>query len=248
MDSARWQKVQTLFHEAVELPEPDRRGFLEAQCQDDPGLVGNVLVLLDEDGRGDSLLDRDLAQAADLVFNESHPASLPFKELGPYRIVRELGEGGMGVVYLVMRVDLGNLVALKILRDAWPSPARRQRFESEQRTLAQLNHPSIARLYDAGTLADGTPWFVMEYVDGVSLTEYCRERDCSVEERLKLFRAVCEAVEYAHQHGVIHRDLKPSNILVRTDGSVRLVDFGIAKQIERGQSRIEILRAAACTC
>jgi len=242
MDSARWQKVQTLFHEAVELPAPDRRGFLEAQCQDDPGLVGDVLVLLDEDGRGDSLLDRDLAQAADLVFNQSHPASLPFKEFGPYRIVRELGEGGMGVVYLVMRVDLGNLVALKILRDAWPSPARRQRFESEQRTLAQLNHPSIARLYDAGTLADGTPWFVMEYVDGVPLTEYCRAHDCMVDERLKLFRAVCEAVEYAHQHGVIHRDLKPSNILVRTDGSVRLVDFGIAKQIDGGNHAPNLTR------
>jgi serine/threonine protein kinase/tetratricopeptide (TPR) repeat protein len=242
MDSARWQKVQTLFHEALELPEPDRRGFLEAQCQEDPGLVGDVLVLLDEDGRGDSLLDRDLAQAAGLVFNESHPASLPFKEFGPYRIVRELGEGGMGVVYLVMRVDLGNLVALKILRDAWPSPARRQRFESEQRTLAQLNHPSIARLYDAGTLADGTPWFVMEYVDGVPLTAYCRAHDCMVDDRLKLFRAVCEAVEYAHQHGVIHRDLKPSNILVRTDGSVRLVDFGIAKQIDGGNHTPNLTR------
>ena len=141
MDSARWQKVQTLFHEAVELPEPDRRGFLEAQCQDDPGLVGDVLVLLDEDGRGDSLLDGDLAQAADLVFNESHPASLPFKELGPYRIVRELGEGGMGVVYLVMRMDLGNLVALKILRDAWPSPARLLRSPVSRRSRAGGRRP-----------------------------------------------------------------------------------------------------------
>jgi serine/threonine protein kinase len=232
MDSARWQKVQTLFHEALDLPEAERRGFLQAQCQDDLGLVGEVLVLLDEDACGDSLLDRDVAQAAHLVFNESHASSLPFKEFGPYRIIRELGEGGMGVVYLAARMDLGNLVALKILRDAWPSPARRQRFESEQRTLAQLNHPSIARLYDAGTLSEGTPWFVMEYVDGVPLTEYCRERDCSVEQRLTLFRAVCEAVEYAHQHGVIHRDLKPSNILARADGSVRLLDFGIAKQID----------------
>jgi len=232
MDSARWQKVQTLFHDALELPEPDRRGFLEAQCQDDPGLVGDVLVLLDEDTRGDSLLDRDIAEAADLVFNDSHSTFLPFKEFGPYRIIRELGEGGMGVVYLAARLDLGNLVALKILREAWASPARRQRFESEQRTLAQLNHPGIARLYDADITPDGTPFFVMEYVDGVPLTEYCREHDCSVEERLKMLRAVCEAVQYAHQHGVIHRDLKPSNILVRADGSVRLLDFGIAKQID----------------
>ena len=97
-------------------------------------------------------------------------------DLGPYRIVRVLGEGGMGVVYLAERDDLGSLVAIKILRDAWLSPARRERFLSEQRTLAQLNHPSIARLYDADTLADGTPWFAMEYVDGLPLTEYCRQR------------------------------------------------------------------------
>jgi eukaryotic-like serine/threonine-protein kinase len=138
----------------------------------------------------------------------------------------------MGVVYLAERVDLGSLVAIKLLRDAWLSPARRERFASEQRTLAQLNHPSIARLYDADTLDDGTPWFVMEYVEGVPLTEYCVEHRCSIEERLRLFRAVCEAVQYAHQHAVIHRDLKPSNILVKADGSIRLLDFGIAKHLE----------------
>jgi len=138
----------------------------------------------------------------------------------------------MGVVYLAERTDLGSLVAIKILRDAWLSPARRERFASEQRTLAQLNHPSIARLYDADTLDDGTPWFVMEYVEGVPLTQYCREHRCSIEERLQLFRAVCEAVQYAHQRAVIHRDLKPSNILVKPDGTVRLLDFGIAKQLE----------------
>jgi serine/threonine-protein kinase len=129
-----------------------------------------------------------------------------------------LGEGGMGVVYLAERMDLGNLVALKILRDAWFSPARRKRFAAEQRTLARLNHPSIARLYDAGTLADGTPWFVLEYVDGLTLAEYCRRNSSSIEERLKLVRAVAEAVEYAHSHSIIHRDLKPSNILVKSDG------------------------------
>jgi len=117
-----------------------------------------------------------------------------------------------------------------VLRDAQLSPARLRRFAAEQRTLAQLNHSSIARLYDANTLPDGTPWFVMEYVDGVPLDQYCEEHKCSIEGRLKLFRAVCEAVEYAHQHGVIHRDLKPSNVLVKPDGSVRLLDFGIAQR------------------
>jgi serine/threonine protein kinase len=121
--------------------------------------------------------------------------------------------------------------ALKVLRDAWLSPARRRRFEAEQRTLASLNHPSIARLYDAGALADGTPWFVMEYVDGVPLNRYCRRNGLNVAERLKLFREVCEAVRHAHEHSIIHRDLKPSNILVKGDGAVRLLDFGIAKHL-----------------
>jgi len=232
MDSTRWERIQTLFHEVADLPEPEQRALLQSSCADDHGLMADVLALLEEDARGASLLDRDLAQVAHDVLDETLPTSLPFKEFGPYRIKQALGEGGMGVVYLAERTDLGSLVAIKLLRDAWLSPARRERFASEQRTLAQLTHPSIARLYDADTLDDGTPWFVMEYVDGVPLTDYCVEHACSIEERLHLFRAVCEAVQYAHQHAVIHRDLKPSNILVKADGTIRLLDFGIAKQLE----------------
>ena len=232
MDSVRWERIQSLFHEVADLPEPDQRAFLKTACNGDEGLMAEVIALVDEDARGASLLDRDLAVVAHQVLDQANPASLPFKEFGPYRIKKALGEGGMGVVYLAERVDLGSLVAIKLLRDAWLSPARRERFASEQRTLAQLNHPSIARLYDADTLDDGTPWFVMEYVEGVPLTEYCVEHRCSIEERLRLFRAVCEAVQYAHQHAVIHRDLKPSNILVKADGSIRLLDFGIAKHLE----------------
>ena len=148
-----------------------------------------------------------------------HPRpSLPIDPFGPYRITSMLGEGGMGVVYLAERADLGSQAAIKILRDAWLSPARRERFAAEQRTLAQLNHPSIARLYDADTLPDGTPWFVMEYVEGVPLTEYCDTHASPIAERLRLFREVCEAVQHAHRHAIIHRDLKPSNILVTADG------------------------------
>jgi serine/threonine-protein kinase len=232
MDSTRWERIQTLFHDTADLPKPEQRAFLKAACGDDEGLVADVLALVEEDARGTSLLDRDLAHVAHQMLDEDTPPSLPLKEFGPHRIKEALGEGGMGVVYLAERADLGSLVAIKILRDAWLSPARRERFASEQRTLAQLNHPSIARLYDADTLVDGTPWFVMEYVEGVPLTEYCRQRACSIEERLQLFHSVCEAVQYAHQHAVIHRDLKPSNILVKEDGTVRLLDFGIAKQLE----------------
>jgi len=232
MDSTRWQRVQSLFHEAADMPASEQRGYLETQCGDDAALVSEVLVLLEEDARGGSMLDGDVATVASQILDDSTSGSLPFKEFGPYRLKQALGEGGMGVVYLAEREDLGNEVAIKILRDAWVSPARRERFNAEQRTLAQLNHPSIARLYDADTSPDGTPFFVMEYVEGVPLTEYCKAQKCSIPERLRLFREVCEAVLYAHQHAVIHRDLKPSNILVKGDGSVRLLDFGIAKHLE----------------
>ena len=232
MDSTRWQRVQTLFHEAADMPASEQRVFLETHCGGDAGLLSEVLILLEEDARGGSLLDGDVAEVASQIFNDSPSGSTPFKEFGPYRIKQALGEGGMGVVYLAEREDLGNQVAIKILRDAWVSPARRERFNAEQRTLAQLNHPSIARLYDADTSPDGTPFFVMEFVEGVPLTDFCKTQQCSIAERLRLFRAVCEAVLYAHQHAVIHRDLKPSNILVKSDGSIRLLDFGIAKHLE----------------
>jgi serine/threonine protein kinase/tetratricopeptide (TPR) repeat protein len=232
MDSTRWQRVQTLFHEAADMPASEQRVFLETHCGGDAGLLSEVLILLEEDARGGSLLDGDVAEVASQIFNDSPSGSTPFKEFGPYRIKQALGEGGMGVVYLAEREDLGNQVAIKILRDAWVSPARRERFNAEQRTLAQLNHPSIARLYDADTSPDGTPFFVMEFVEGVPLTDFCKTQRCSIAQRLRLFRAVCEAVLYAHQHAVIHRDLKPSNILVKGDGSIRLLDFGIAKHLE----------------
>ncbi len=232
MDSSRWQRVQTLFHEAADLPASEQRGFLETQCGEDVALVSEVLILLQEDSRGGSLLERDVAHVAHQVLGEPSSDAPPFKEFGPYRIIQALGEGGMGMVYLAEREDLGSRVAIKVLRDAWLSPARRERFAIEQRTLAQLNHPSIARLYDADTSPDGTPFFVMEYVEGVPLTDYCTQHNCSVPERLRLFREVCEALLYAHQHAVIHRDLKPSNILVKDDGTVRLLDFGIAKHLQ----------------
>jgi serine/threonine protein kinase/tetratricopeptide (TPR) repeat protein len=231
MDAARWQRLQTLFHAAAGLSEAEQRTFLDGQCGDDPSLVTDTLALLAEDAGGESLLDRGIAVAAVDVLRYT-PFTPSTAKFGPYRIIRILGEGGMGVVYLGTRDDLGTQAAIKILRDAWLSPARRERFASEQRTLAQLNHPLIARLYDADTLPDGTPWFVMEYVEGVPLTEYCTTHSRTIAGRLRLFRDVCEAVQHAHRHLVVHRDLKPSNILVTDDGTVKLLDFGIAKQLE----------------
>ena len=240
MDSTRWEQIQGLFHDAADLPGPEQHSFLKAACGDDDALMAEVLAMLEEDAKGTSLLSRDIAQVSNQVLVETG-SSIP-ASLGPYSLKRVLGEGGMAVVYLAERPDLGSLVAIKVLRDAWLSPARRDRFASEQRTLAQLSHPSIARLYDADALPDGTPWFVMEYVDGIPLTEYCRRSNCSIGDRLKLFRAVCEAVQYAHGHAVIHRDLKPSNILVRTDATVSLLDFGIAKQLETVDASIDQTR------
>jgi eukaryotic-like serine/threonine-protein kinase len=244
MDSNRWTQIQSLFHDAADLPKSEQRAFLESACGSDDILLADVLALLDEDARSSSLLDRDVAHVADQILNDKSPQPASLQEFGHYKIKHVLGEGGMGVVYLAEREDLHSLVAIKLLRDAWLSPARRERFAVEQRTLAQLNHPCIARLYDAGILADGTPWFVMEYVDGLPLTEYCRRRNCSIDQRLRLFHAVCEAVLYAHQNAVIHRDLKPSNILVKNDGSVRLLDFGIAKQIDGADASVDQTRTA----
>ena len=240
MESERWDRVQILFHEAAERPPSEWRAYLESACAGDPALVTEVLELLEEDASGDSVLDRRVSQVArDLLEGDATASALLSEQFGPYRIREMLGEGGMGVVYLAGREDLGSVAAIKILRDAWLSPARRERFASEQRTLAQLNHPSIARLYDADTLADGTPWFAMEYVEGVPLTIYCRTRNTSISGRLRLFRSVCEAVQHAHRHAVIHRDLKPSNILVKNDGTVKLLDFGIAKQLESLEVPVE---------
>src|SRR5450432_4861358 len=186
MDRVRWQRIQNIFHDAADQPEGKRKAFVESTCGGDEELIREVLAMLAEDASGHSLLDRNLADVAHETLGQSAPPSLILKEIGPYRILRLLGEGGMGVVYLAERSDLGTQVAIKVLRDAWLSPARRERFATEQRTLAQLNHPSIARIYDADILPDGTPWFVMEYVDGVPVTEYCSRKNCSADERLKL--------------------------------------------------------------
>jgi len=224
--------MQRLFHDAVALPLDARESFIRGASQDDPALAGDVLTMLEHDAAGRSLLDHNVAVVADRMLGDQRSDSLPTQTFGPYRVTRLLGEGGMAVVYLGVRDDLGSVAAIKILPDAWISPMRRERFAVEQRTLAQLNHPAIARLYDADTLPSGTPWLAMEYVEGVPLTQYCRARGASAADRLRAFRSVCEGVEYAHRHMVVHRDLKPSNILVTADGRVKLLDFGISRQID----------------
>lgn len=229
MDSDRWERIQALFQEASALPQIQQQSFLEAACGEDADLLLEVLGMLEADSRSASLLDRGLPDVAyQMIGAAGDPVSS--REFGPYRLIRILGEGGMGVVWLAERKDAGNLVAIKFLPHGGLSPARRERFAREIKTLGKLRHPFIARFYDAGALTDGTPWFVMEYVNGVRLMEYCSKRERPVEEQLRLFRMVCEAVQYAHGQEIIHRDLKPSNILVEQDGTPRLLDFGIARE------------------
>ena len=232
MDSTRWERMQSLFHEAADRPTEARSEFLRAACAGDEALFADVTAMLDRDAGRSSLLDRDVADLAGRVIGDGLPDTLAAQSFGPYRLTRLLGEGGMGIVCLGVRDDLDSVAAIKILRDAWISPARRERFASEQRILAQLNHPSIARLYDADTLPGGTPWIAMEYVEGVPLTRHCRARGTTIADRLGAFRHVCDAVQHAHRHMVVHRDLKPSNILVTADGRVKLLDFGISRQLD----------------
>ncbi len=231
MDRSRWERIQEIFHRLSDMPPSAQQEYLECAGDVDEAMKAQLRAMLREDSSATSLLDDEGLPHAVQSQTDKRTA-LKENAFGPYRIVKPLGEGGMGVVYLARREDIGSVVAIKLLRDGLLSPDRRNRFLAEQRTLAQLEHPLIARIHDADTLDDGTPWFAMEYVDGKPLTEYCREHACSIEEKLRLFRAVCEAVQYAHRHAIIHRDLKPSNILVRDDGTVKLLDFGIAKQLE----------------
>ncbi len=226
-----WARVQALFHEALSVPPEERNAFLDEAAGGDPVLLRSVRELLEADARAWTLLDEGVAPVAERILSQRPHEAVEGLRFGPYRIVSFLGEGGMGTVYRVTRDDLGSEAALKLLRDATLSPARRARFLAEQRTLARLSHPGVAQLFDAGTLPDGTPWFVMELVDGAPLDAFLRSRRASLEARLELFRGIAEAVRHAHAHAIIHRDLKPSNVLVREDGTVKLIDFGIAKPL-----------------
>ena len=184
--------------------------------------------MIETDGEPNAVLDRP-AVSGGMPGDRGLP---PGSTVGPYRILREIGSGGMGVVYLAGRegAEAGELCALKILR--WPSPELSRRFQQEQAILSRLAHKNVARLLDMGRTAGEKPYFVMEYVEGEPIHRYCERMELGLEERLGLFRQVCAAVRYLHQNLVIHRDLKPANILVTANGTVKLVDFGIAKLLE----------------
>ncbi|MGE0127250.1 MAG: protein kinase [Blastocatellales bacterium] len=229
MTLEEWRRVKEVFDAAWEMEPPARESFLSAACRGDDAMRAEVEQLLSALALplNNSFLEEPLLFDAALL-NVGEQAG---RSAGPYRLVREVGRGGMGAVYLAVREDevYDQEVAVKLVWPGLDATGIGQRFRQERRILATLNHPNIARLLDGGATEDGQPYLVMEYVAGVPITQYCDERKLSITERLKLFRTVCAAVAHAHQHLVIHRDLKPSNILVTEDGVVKLLDFGIAK-------------------
>ncbi len=221
----RWQEVKPLLEQALEVPAEDRPALF-ARLGAEPALVEEVEALLAlEDGPA-SFVDEPF-----FSFRQPAPELEAGRRLGPWRLLRPLGSGGMGTVYLAERDDgaFGLTVAVKVLTAGLHTEELISRFEAERHILARLIHPNIARLLDGGTSEDGRPFLVMEYVEGEPIDAHCDRRRLSTRARLELFRAVCSAVQLAHQNLVVHRDLKPANILVAADGTVKLLDFGIAK-------------------
>ena len=206
MNSERWNKIQSLFEKALELNPSEKENFLQRECGNDKELFDEVASLLSADEKQHSIFS---GSAADYVAVSD--ATLEGKTFGNYLAIKQVGSGGMGSVYLAEEIIM--------------------RFEEERQILARLQHPHIAKLLDGGISELGLPYFTMEYVEGKPITEYCDDTNLTIEERLELFRKVCEAVLYAHQNLVIHRDIKPSNILVQEDGTVKLLDFGLSNDV-----------------
>src|SRR5215470_2269709 len=228
MNPERWRRIEELFRTVVDRPTAERDTYLTRICNGDEELRREVLSLLARDTSEDFI--REPIASAALSFTSEPKDDLTEERIGPYRVTRLIGRGGMGAVYEAERDDeqFRQQVAIKIIKRGMDTDFVRDRFLRERQILASLDHPHIARLFDGGATPDGLPYFVMEFVAGDSITAYCR-RQLSVSEILKLFRKVCSAVQHAHQRLVIHRDLKPSNILITEDGAPKLLDFGIAK-------------------
>ncbi len=232
MTSDHWELAQSIFLATLERTPTDRAGFLEEACAGDPELLDRVSKLLAAH-TDDGCFDRLLAGLAPPLTAGVAPSAPP-EQIGAYRVIREIGRGGMGTVFLAERADgqFEHRVALKILRLDLPDENLHRRFLAERQILAHLDHPHIARLLDGGVSVNGRPYFVMEHVEGEPIDTYCDRHRLSLVERLDLFRSVCNAVHHAHRHLVIHRDLKPTNILVTEEGTVKLLDFGIAKLLD----------------
>ncbi|MCC6594888.1 MAG: serine/threonine protein kinase, partial [Rhodanobacteraceae bacterium] len=229
-------QVSRLLEAALEQAPAARAAWLERQDAT-PEVRTRVRTLLAGEAAVEGVPERPVEPAA--TRRHDGGAAWAQTRVGAWRIVRELDAGGMGVVYLGERADgaYEQQVAIKLMRVApWASEDEQRdfaaRFDNERRLLARVEHPNVARILDGGSTADGVPYLVMEYVDGVSLTRWCDERKLDVVARLALFCKVCDGVQAAHRHLIVHRDLKPGNILVGSDGQPRLLDFGIARTLD----------------
>lgn len=251
--SSRWSQIEAIFDQAIELEEPGRSRYIENACAGDPALRQEVQKLLDA-ASSNGPLDTPLAQLTPgLADRASHElgggAATAGRQVGAWTLVRELGRGGMGRVFLAERTDaqLNQTCALKLLRWELATQNLVDRFLAERQILARLEHANIARLIDGGVTDDGLPYLAMEYVEGLSIDDYCRSRNAPLQERLDLFLRVCDAVHFAHRNLVVHRDLKSSNILVTETGDTKLLDFGIAKILDDQPRELTQTTAAPAT-
>ncbi len=234
MTPERWAQIRQIFDGALERPQQDRAAYLRVLCARDDELRREVESLLaNYDGSADFLSTpaAELSRALATLENSGEFPQVP--RVGPYQLERRIGRGGMGTVWLAARFDheYEKKVAVKMVKRGMDTQEILRRFRMERQVLAGLDHSNIARLIDGGSTPEGLPYLVMEYVEGTPIDQYCENRQSTITERLKLFRDVCAAVQYAHQNLVVHRDIKAGNILVTSDGVPKLLDFGIAKLI-----------------
>jgi serine/threonine protein kinase/tetratricopeptide (TPR) repeat protein len=223
------ERIAEIVESALECDPSDRANFFEKACHDDVGLRKEVESLLGFEGKATDFIEKPAYEIAAETILDPAGELKAGEELGEYRILSLIGEGGMGEVYLAEDTKFSRRVAIKLLKFGLGTTNIIRRFQQEERILAGLTHANIAQLHGGAVTPAGLPYFVMEYVDGARLDDYCRDRQLSISQRLTLFRKICAAVSYAHQNLVIHRDIKPANIRVTSDGEPKLLDFGIAK-------------------
>jgi serine/threonine protein kinase len=234
---AEYKDEEKIFYTAIELKSPaQRQAYLKQVCRDDANLLARIQALLAVHDSKESVLEVTAA-SLNLSINEEHLSEGPGSTIGRYKLLEKIGEGGMAVVYMAEQTEpIRRKVALKIIKLGMDTKQVIARFEAERQALAILDHPNIAKVLDAGATETGRPYFVMDLVKGISITEYCDQNNLSTKERLELFIQVCNAIQHAHQKGIIHRDIKPSNIMVTMhDGkaAIKVIDFGIAKAINQ---------------